>query len=210
MPFKDLIESLVAHGVLTTPVIIDAFRNIDRSNFMLESLQSQASIDTAFPIGYGQTISQPYTVAFMLELLQPQAGQKILDIGSGSGWTTALLAHIVGGRRGGRVTGLEIVPELCAFGTENVAKYNFIKKGIAQNLCQSGEMGLKDHAPFDRILTSAALYSDVPQEWKDQLAIGGRIVAPIGHSIVAITKKSETEFQEQNYPGFVFVPFVTE
>ncbi len=95
-----------------------AFKKIKREDFLLPEDRSKAGIDNALPIGYGQTISQPATVAFMLELLQPRAGDKILDVGSGSGWTTALLAEIVGKR--GKVYGVERILELKNFGKQNL------------------------------------------------------------------------------------------
>ena len=90
-----LIDSLVEQGWLKTPRIIKAFRKIKRIDFLPEDMKDLAELNEALPIGYGQTISQPLVVAFMLELLEPKPGDKILDIGAGSGWTTALLAEIV-------------------------------------------------------------------------------------------------------------------
>jgi len=202
----DLIDSLVKDGWLKTPRIIDAFRKIKRADFMTDDIKNLAELNEPLPIGHGQTISQPLTVAFMLEQLQPEAGDNILDIGSGSGWTSALLAQIVGSD--GKVTAIEIIPELKEFGQKNVAKYNFIKKGIAQFICADGSKGYKKQASFDRILASAA-GGEVPPAWKEQLKVGGRIVAPVGNSIWTITKKSEKEFEKTEYPGFAFVPLVT-
>jgi protein-L-isoaspartate(D-aspartate) O-methyltransferase len=203
----NLIDGLIEDGWLKTPRIIDAFRAIAREDFMPDDMKHLAEQDLAFPIGYGQTISQPLTVAFMLEKLQPNRGDKVLDIGSGSGWTTALLAHIVGER--GKVIAIEIIPELKELGERNISGYNFIKKGIVKFICVDGSKGFEEQAPYDRILVSASAYADnIPQEWKDQLKVGGRIVAPIESSIWVFIKKSEQEFEEQEYPDFVFVPLV--
>ena len=106
----DLINSLIKDGWLKTPRIIKAFENIKRYDFMPDDIKQLAEIDEAMPIGHSQTISQPLTVAFMFEQLQPKPGENILDIGSGSGWTTALLAYIVGEK--GKVTAIEVIPEL--------------------------------------------------------------------------------------------------
>ena len=118
-----LVEKLISDEALRTPRIIDAFKKIDRADFVEVQYKDEAYGDYPLPIGHEQTISQPSTVAFMLELLQPATGNKVLDVGSGSGWTAALLAQIVGPE--GRVFGFELVPELVKFGSENLAKYNF-------------------------------------------------------------------------------------
>jgi len=213
-----LIDSLIAQGWLKTPRLVEAFLEIKRVDFLPEDMKNLAELNEALPIGFGQTISQPLVVAFMLEKLQPEPGDKILDIGSGSGWTTALLAEVVSQQGGnkklniknqkGKVISIEIIPELVEFGKRNVAKYNFIEKGIVQFILADGSKGYEKEAPFDKILASASA-KEIPRAWKEQLKIGGRIVAPIGSSIWLFVKNSETEFKEIEYPGFVFVPLVT-
>ena len=121
----DLINSLIEEGWLKTERIIKAFQKIKRRDFLPEDSKNLAELNEALSIGWGQTISQPLVVAFMLEQLQSQPGDKILDVGAGSGWTSALLAEIVGPK--GKVMAIEIIPELKEFGQNNVAKYNFIK-----------------------------------------------------------------------------------
>lgn len=201
----DLIDSLIQNDWLKTSRIIDAFREIKRADFMPEDIKDLAELNEPLAIGYGQTISQPLTVAFMLEQLQPEAGDNILDIGSGSGWTSALLAQIVGSN--GKVTAIEIIPELKEFGEKNIAKYNFIKKGIVQFICTDGSKGYKEEAPFNRILASAS-GNEIPEAWKEQLKIKGRIVAPVGNSIWLLIKKSKKEFEGTEHSGFVFVPLI--
>jgi protein-L-isoaspartate(D-aspartate) O-methyltransferase len=201
-------KSLTGPGKVTNPAILEAFASIRREDFVPQEVKPLASLNEALPIGYGQTISQPMVVGFMLELLKPKEGDHILDIGAGSGWTTALLSHIVGEK--GKVVGLEIIPELARFGKENVAKYSFIKKGIAKYLCQDANKGYPLEAPYDGILVSAALpKKELPRAWREQVKTGGNIVVPIKESIWVFTKKNETEFKEKEYPGFVFVPFVS-
>ena len=131
---------------------------------------------------------------------------EILDVGSGSGWTTALLAEIVG--KNGKVIGIEIVPELAEFGKENVKKYNFIEKRIVEIFYGDGSKGFEREAPFDKILCSASVQKEIPKAWKEQLKIGGKIVTPIGTSIFKIEKKSKEGFEKFEYPGFVFVPLI--
>ncbi len=204
---KQLIEHLIQEKILQTPPIIHAFSAVNREDFVSPDMRDLARMDEALPIAAGQTISQPYVVAFMLEKLQPKAGQNILDIGSGSGWTTALLAHIVGEE--GKVIAIEVIPELKEFGERNVAKYNFIKKDIVTFLCKNGAEGYKKEAPYDGILVSASLATkELPESWKQQLKIGGSIVVPIQNSIWKFTKENEHRFTQEEYPGFVFVPFV--
>ncbi|MCD6233284.1 protein-L-isoaspartate O-methyltransferase [bacterium] len=201
----DIVGSLVEDGWLRTPRIIKAFRKIRREDFMPLELKNAAEVNEAFPIGLGQTISQPLTVGFMLELLQPKEGDKVLDIGSGSGWTSALLAEIVGER--GKVIGVEIIPALAEFGKKNIAKYNFIKRERVQIICGDGSKGYVKEAPYDKILCSASAKS-LPEPWKEQLKINGRIVAPIGSSVWLFVKKSSKEFKSSEYPNFSFVPLV--
>jgi len=225
---SDLIDSLISEGWLKTPRIIEAFRKIKRANFLPENMKNFSELNEALPIGFGQTISQPLVVAFMLELLEPKEGEKILDVGSGSGWTSGLLAQIVSQKEisnsqlpiseknsnfksqipKGKVIAIEIVPELVEFGKKNVAKYNFIKSGIVEFFWADGSKGFEKEAPFDKILASASA-KKLPLAWKEQLKIGGRIVTPIGNSIWLFIKKSEKEFEEKEYPGFVFVPLIS-
>lgn len=206
---ENLINQLIQEGYLKTPKIIEAFRKIRREDFLPESLRDEADINAPLPIGYGQTNSQPLTVAFMLELLEPKPGDKILDIGSGSGWQTAMLAYIVGDK--GRVFAIERIPELVEFGKENVAKYNFIEKGIAEFICGDGSRGLEKEALFDKIIAAASA-EEIPQVWKEQLKVGGRLVVPVKSSIWLLIKNpptgGENNFEEQEFPGFAFVPLI--
>jgi len=201
----NLIDTLIQEGYLKTPRIIEAFKKIKRVDFLPEDLKDLAELNEALPISFGQTISQPLVVAFMLELLEPKKGEKILDIGSGSGWTSALLGEIVGPL--GKVIAIDIVPELKEFGKKNVGKYNFLEKGIVEFICADGSKGYEKEAPFDKILVSATAIR-IPDSWKKQLKVGGRIVTPINSSIWLFIKKSDNEFKETEYPGFVFVPLI--
>lgn len=199
----DLVDSLIKKGYLKTPEIIDAFKSIKRADFLPKNIAHLSELDEALPIGENQTISQPLTVAFMLELLSPEKGNKILDIGSGSGWTTALLSHIVGER--GKVFALEVIPELSEFGKNNVSKYNFVKKGIASFFISDGKEGYRKEAPYDRILCSASS-GEIPLALKEQMKIGGKMVIPAGSSIFFLEKEEINKFREEEYPGFAFVP----
>jgi len=203
---EEMVKKLISEGWLKQKSLISAFLKIKREDFVLEDLKKMSYLNEALPIGFGQTISQPLVVAFMLELLSPQQGEKILDIGAGSGWTTALLAEIVGEK--GKVVAIEIVPELVEFGKRNVSKYNFIEKGIVNFVLGNGAEGYLKEAPFDKILCSASLKGEIPWAWKEQLKVGGKMAIPIFHSIWLIEKIGKNKFKESEFEGFAFVPFV--
>ncbi|MFH1170237.1 MAG: protein-L-isoaspartate O-methyltransferase [Candidatus Vogelbacteria bacterium] len=205
--WRQLIDKLIANGVLQTPAVIEAFETINREDFVPDALRSQAYVNEPLPIGFGQTISQPWTVAFMLEKLQPAEGQKILDIGFGSGWQTALLAQVVGDR--GRVIGLELIPELTRQGVKNIVRYNFISRRTVELHCLNGVKGFPAATPFDRII-SAASTPEIPSAWFDQLKIGGRLIAPVDSTIILVHKIAPDKFDRETFPGFAFVPFISE
>jgi len=184
-------------------VIAKTFELIDRRDFVPLEYQDAADVDEPLPIGYGQTISQPSTVRSMLEWLSPQPGDKILDVGSGSGWTTALLARAVGDK--GFVYAVEIIPELVEIGRSNCERV-----GIENAMFfQAGEVvGLPEYAPYDRILVSASAMR-IPNDLRQQLKVGGRLVVPVHNDILVITKTSKTDWRTEIHTGYVFVPLVT-
>ena len=196
----ELVRHLIKNGILQSPRLVAAFRTIDRQDFVALAMKDQAYEDCALGLGYGATISQPTTVAFMLEKLDPAPGDKVLDIGAGSGWTTALLAQLVG--EAGTVYGVELVPRLVAFGRANLSKYNLPNASIVQ---ATPTLGLPTNAPFDRILVSAST-KHVPSELVAQLSIPGTLIIPVGEALWQIKKRSETKSTVDKYPGFVFVP----
>ncbi len=200
MDHNDLADHLIRTGILKTPPLRQAFRKVDRIDFVRNDYVDLAYQDHPLPIGFGQSISQPYTVAFMLELLQPQKNQVILDLGSGSSWTTALLAEIVGPK--GRVYGVEIIPELLEFGSKNLERYRY--KNITLKPAQQ-RLGLPEFSPFQKILVSAE-GQDLPAILTDQLATNGTLVMPINGTITKIDKFSDTYLETQSFPGFAFVP----
>ncbi len=203
----ELLENLKKRGYLKNKLVEKAFLEISRRDFVLDGFKDQASEDMPLPIGFNQTISQPAVVAFMLELLEAEKGNRVLDIGAGSGWTSSLLANIVG--KEGLVVGIERIPELKKFAENNISKYNFIEKGLIQIHLDDGYQGFSEHAPYDRILVSAAIeqISDLPESWINQLSDGGIIVVPVGSFIYKIIKKGQDLLEEKHF-GFVFVPLV--
>lgn len=180
----------------------EALQAVHRRNFLLDDAKERAELDAPLPIGYGQTNSQPYTVRLMLEWLEVEEGHRILDIGSGSGWTSALLAYLTGST--GFVYAVEVVPQLVTFGRENCERLGIknVKFFEAEKI-----LGLSRHAPYDRILVSASA-SEFPEELLDQLAAPGKMVIPVGETIYEITKDRSGNISREAHPGYVFVPLL--
>ena len=198
---KELIKYIKDRGILKNRLIEQALLKIDRKEFVKFFSKNQAYFDRPLSIGFDQTISQPSTVVFMLELLELKSCDNILDIGSGSGWSTALLCKIV--KECGSVIGLERVDELVEFGKKNLEKFF---KNVNCKIEKANEyLGIKDKK-FDKILVSASTY-EVPFELFDQLNENGILVIPIQDSIVKFVKKGNKIFAKSFY-GFAFVPLI--
>ena len=187
----ELIEGLKYRGVLKSKRIENSLRKIDRAYFVPDELRTYAYADTALPIGDGQTISQPYTVVFMLELLDVKSGNNVLEVGFGSGWQTAILADLV--EEAGAVFSMEIVPELFEFGKVNISRYTHINKRVEFYL-KNAQQGLPDISQridgFDRIISGADM-KYIPIEWRDQLKNGGTMVYPMNEGIYKEVKVSQ-------------------
>ena len=191
---------LQERGTLSSPLLIESFNTVDRKDFVPSSFQDQAYGDYPLAIGEGQTISQPYTVAFMLELLELREGDEVMDIGCGSGWTTALLAHAV---KSGTGTALERIPRLLTLAKNNLSSYSFANirlKPAGVTLGLPGET-------FDKILVSAAA-EELPFELLQQLRPGGIMVIPIQNEIAVIYKHEGDRFEQRDFYGFSFVPLI--
>lgn len=180
--------------------IDDAFQAINRAEFLPTERKDDAFVDAPIPIGFGQTNSQHSTVRKMLEWLNPQPGDKILDVGSGSGWTTALLSHIVGPY--GTVYAIEMVPELVEFGKKNCERLGISNVHFFH---AAQTFGMPKYAPFDRILVSATA-DLLPFSLISQIKICGKIVIPIQNNILEITKNSKLLYDTVEHPNFFFVP----
>lgn len=180
-----------------------AFDAVPRANFLPAAVRGQASYDGPLAIGHGQTNSQPRSVAAMLRLLDARSGNRVLDVGAGSGWTTALLAHLVG--PSGLVVGVELVPELAAWGEENVRRtsgpWATVREAVA------GVLGVPGEAPYDRILVSAEP-GRLPVELLAQLADPGRMVLPVA-SVMTLIVRSGGEDRVSEHGHYRFVPLVS-
>ena len=177
-----------------------AFEAFPRTGFLPRSQRRSASFDGPLSIGHGQTNSQPRTVDAMLRLLSVEPGQRVLDVGSGSGWTTALLAHLTG--PSGEVLGVEIEADLVRFGGDNLAATHQPWASIRQAV--PGVLGLPDRAPYDRILVSAEPRT-LPDELISQLRVGGRMVIPVYGTMLAVVRE-EDGVDVTRHGGYRFVP----
>jgi protein-L-isoaspartate(D-aspartate) O-methyltransferase len=198
---KQLVATLVAKGI-TNAAVLEAIGSIPRHLFMDSSFLDHAYQDKAFPIAASQTISQPYTVAFQSELLEVKAGDKILEIGTGSGYQTAVLCLL-----GAHVYSIERQLELFKKTNKFLPKIGYVAKRL---IFGDGYKGLEEDAPFDSIIVTAGA-PFVPKPLLAQLKIGGRLVIPVGDEAQIMTlyiRKGPKEFEKHELGNFKFVPLL--
>ena len=199
---KEMVVSQIAGRDVTAPDVLDAMNAVPRHEFVPQDYLDQAYEDHPLPIGYGQTISQPYIVALMTEKLRVTRGDKVLEIGTGSGYQAAVLAHL-----GVQVYSVEIIPELASAANERLRRLKcavLVKQG-------DGYLGWEEHAPYDAIIVTAAP-DHVPQPLVKQLKDGGRLVIPIGpqgswQTLWQFTRQGD-DLKAVNLGGVAFVPLV--
>jgi protein-L-isoaspartate(D-aspartate) O-methyltransferase len=177
-----------------------AFEAVPRTGFLPRLARGRATYDGPIGIGKGQTNSQPRTVADMLRLLAVEPGHRVLDVGAGSGWSTALLAHLVG--PSGEVLGIELEPDLVAFGSRNLARADRPWASIRE--AAPGVLGWPDGAPYDRVLVSAEPPT-LPDELVAQVADGGRLVIPVAGTMLLVIRHGE-QVDITHHGAYRFVP----
>jgi len=201
---NNLIKTVKDSGFLNDDKVESAFRNIPRHEFVPTSELDRAYYNEPLAIMKDQTISQPGVVSRMTEWLDVKEGQTILEIGTGSGWQTAILSYLVGN---GTVYSIERHPELVNFARENLGKLG-IKNAYV--ILDDGSMGYQEKSPFDRIIITAAC-SEIPLPLLEQLAENGFIIAPVGNlsqSLVLLKKTSRGIIEIKNQPNYIFVPLL--
>lgn len=199
---KKLVETIRAKGIQDEKVLT-AINSLPRHFFMEKGFEEWAYVDKAFPIESDQTISQPYTVAFQTELLQIKKRDKVLEVGTGSGYQAAILALL-----GARVHTIERQEGLFHKTNELLEK---LEVGNIRTYFRDGYKGIPEFAPFDKMIVTAGA-TNIPTALKNQLKIGGILVIPVGddntQKMYRITRTSEKEFKKEEFADFRFVPFL--
>ncbi|PSF07998.1 protein-L-isoaspartate(D-aspartate) O-methyltransferase [Marinobacter halophilus] len=203
---QNMVRQQVAGRGIEDQQVLEAMQRVPRDAFVPSHLANEAYEDYPLPIGSGQTISQPYIVALMAQLMALKGRERVLDIGTGSGYAAAVLATVAL-----EVFSIERIPELAEQARDNLDRAGFSQVHVR---CGDGTLGWPEAAPFDAICVAAGAPA-VPETLKQQLSIGGRLVIPVGpeHSVqrlVCITRRSDADFERQDYGGVRFVPLLGE
>ncbi len=203
IPRARMVEHLRNHYRISDERVLEALNQVPRHAFVPEALKAQAYKDNALPISSGQTISQPFIVARMTELLELKGRERVLEVGSGSGYQTAVLATLAR-----KVFAIERIAALHAEAKQKLMQLGF--RNISYR-CDDGTNGWEVYAPFDAILVAAG-GPEIPQPLVDQLEVGGRMVIPIGENqksqmLVRVTR-TEKGFQTENFGPCAFVPLI--
>ncbi|HKZ45648.1 MAG TPA: protein-L-isoaspartate(D-aspartate) O-methyltransferase [archaeon] len=202
---KELVEHLEKIGSLKNPEIKKAMLKVKRELFVTSEYRFDAYVDMALPIVGGATISQPYVYAITFEALKLKKGEKVLEVGSGSGYGAALISELVG-KKGKTIT-VEIVPEVCDFAKSNLKKAGYKNVKV---VCSDGSIGYEKEAPYDAIIVTAAC-PEIPKSLVNQLKNGGRLVAPVGgistgQDLIFLEKDKNGEIKTKTLGGVIFLP----
>ncbi len=199
-----MVEDQIERRGIEDTLVLKAMQKVPRHLFVPDYLKEQAYVDSPLPIGEGQTISQPYIVAFMTEALQLKGGEKVLEIGTGSGYQAAVLAEITR-----EIYTIEIVASLGSRAADLLKKLGYENIHVKIG---DGYRGLPEQAPFDAIIVTAAP-EHIPQPLVDQLKVGGRMIIPVGdlyQELILITKKPDGTIKKQSVLPVRFVPMTGE
>ena len=196
-------QQIAARGV-SDPATLEAMRTVPRHEFLPLRLRDEAYMDYPLPIGHGQTISQPYIVAFMTEAIRPQPGEKILEIGAGSGYQAAILAQM-----GADVYTVEIVEPLAEMARQTLERLGYKNAHVLHG---DGYRGWPEHAPFDAIIVTCAP-DKIPPDLVAQLKDGGRMIIPVGGGMnqeLILLRKQDGKVEKQSVLPVRFVPMTGE
>jgi len=203
-----LVDDLKMRGYVTSKAVEDAMKRVPREEFLPAELREEAYIDSPLPIGEGQTISAPHMVAIMAENLDLKPGQKILEVGTGSGYHAAVCAEVIA--PDGHIYSIERITSLASFAEDNLRRTGYSR--LVTVISGDGSKGLPDHAPYDRIFVAAGA-PDIPSPLTAQLAHGGKLLVPVGtrwyQDLIKVTRKG-AKLEKENLGGCVFVPLVGE
>lgn len=203
---RRMVDQDIAGLGITDQAVLAAMETVPRHRFVPAQYQSQAYENHPLPIGYGQTISQPYVVALMTEAVALEGDDVVLEVGAGSGYQAAVLAQVAG-----QVYTIEIIEALAQRAEATLSDLGYDNAGVGH---ADGYFGWEEHAPYDAIVVTAAP-DHIPQPLVDQLKIGGRMIIPVGpvggfQTLWLVTKVSEEEVRSQDLGGVMFVPLTRE
>lgn len=211
--WERLIDSLLREGLLRSEKVTNALRAVPREKFLPENMKDYAAVDTPLPIGFGQTASAPHMVAIMNEALELSVGNKVLEVGAGSGWHSATIAEVIAPHDAprsewGHVYTVEIIQELADFARKNVMNMGYGDR--VSIVIGDGSQGFAEFAPYDRVLVTSAAPA-VPKPLADELKNSGVMLVPVGNAalfqtLLKIKKDADGKTSEENLGGVAFVP----
>ena len=211
--WEKLIDSLVKQGILNSPKVVNAMLSVPRSKFLPEEMRSYSAMDTPLQIGFGQTISAPHMVSIMNETLQLEVGQKVLEVGAGSGWHAATIAELVTHKdvprsEWGHVYTVEIVQVLAEIARKNIMNAGYADRVTIVNA--DGSKGYPEKSPYDRIVVTAAA-PEIPEPLLKQLKTNGVMIIPVGEislfqTLIRLTKDENGKIKQENLGEVAFVP----